>query len=115
MDLIDIDVKRNAYGRQVDSFIASQLTWTQFGHKFLKVINKQGEQNSICEAVFIRAPRIIRTGPAVEVLLNTIRPNTGSTRKHIGSDFPPGVKRTGNGGTSRFSSSVFCRKDSNLF
>jgi len=69
LGLLDVDVKRNAYGRQVDSFIESQLAWTQSGQQFLKVINKQGEQNSICEAVFIRAPRIVRTGPAVEVLM----------------------------------------------
>jgi pyridoxal 5'-phosphate synthase pdxT subunit len=70
LGIIDIDVKRNAYGRQVDSFIAPQLSWTTTGKNFLKVINKVGEQNSICEAVFIRAPKIIRTGSAVEVLMN---------------------------------------------
>lgn len=69
LGIIDIDIRRNAYGRQVDSFIESQLGWTPAGHKFLKVINKAGEQNSICEAVFIRAPKIVRFGNAVEVLM----------------------------------------------
>jgi pyridoxal 5'-phosphate synthase pdxT subunit len=47
--LIDIDVERNAYGRQIDSFEAA-----------LEPPRYRG--------VFIRAPRIIRTGPGVEVL-----------------------------------------------
>lgn len=46
--LIDIDVERNAYGRQVDSFEAMLDTDSP--------------------AVFIRAPRIRRAGPGVEVL-----------------------------------------------
>jgi 5'-phosphate synthase pdxT subunit len=51
LDLMDIDVERNAYGRQVDSRIA--------------------EIDSVLgplEAVFIRAPIIRRTGAQVEVL-----------------------------------------------
>ena len=47
--LLDIDVERNAYGRQLDSFEA--------------VLEPEGY-----EAVFIRAPRIVRVGPGVEVL-----------------------------------------------
>jgi len=46
--LIDIDVERNAYGRQVDSF--------------------EGALDTGYPAVFIRAPRIRRAGPGVEVL-----------------------------------------------
>jgi 5'-phosphate synthase pdxT subunit len=48
-NLIDIDVERNAYGRQVDSF-ESTLEPARF------------------KGVFIRAPRIVRTGPDVEVI-----------------------------------------------
>jgi pyridoxal 5'-phosphate synthase pdxT subunit len=51
--LIDIDIERNAYGRQVDSFIANA--------EFLL-------DGAPLEAVFIRAPRITRVGPGVEVL-----------------------------------------------
>ena len=47
-DLLDVDVERNAYGRQVDSF--------------------QAVLTPDYEAVFIRAPRIRRVGPGVEVL-----------------------------------------------
>ena len=51
--LIDVDVIRNAYGRQVDSFVAS--------------LNIKG----FCEpfnGVFIRAPRLLNCGKRVEVL-----------------------------------------------
>ena len=48
---IDIAIRRNAYGRQVDSSIREGL----FG-------------NAPVEMVFIRAPKIERLGPGVEVL-----------------------------------------------
>ncbi|MGE5487830.1 MAG: pyridoxal 5'-phosphate synthase glutaminase subunit PdxT [bacterium] len=51
LGLMDIAVERNAYGRQVDSRVAR--------------IELGGEET---EAVFIRAPRITRVGPGVEVL-----------------------------------------------
>jgi 5'-phosphate synthase pdxT subunit len=46
--LIDIDIERNAYGRQIDSF--------------------EAELDPPYAALFIRAPRIRRLGPHVEVL-----------------------------------------------
>jgi pyridoxal 5'-phosphate synthase pdxT subunit len=52
LGLIDIDVERNGYGRQVDSFIA----------------NVETVAGGPLEAVFIRAPKIKKVGPAVEVL-----------------------------------------------
>jgi 5'-phosphate synthase pdxT subunit len=51
--LLDIAVERNAYGRQVDSAILATPTTLPGGP---------------LEAVYIRAPRIARTGPDVEVL-----------------------------------------------
>jgi pyridoxal 5'-phosphate synthase pdxT subunit len=51
--LIDIGVERNGFGRQVDSFIADVETSFDGG---------------ALEAVFIRAPRIKRTGQNVSVL-----------------------------------------------
>lgn len=51
---IDIGVRRNAFGRQVDSFETE-----------LDVIGVAGEP---VPAVFIRAPFVERTGPGVEVL-----------------------------------------------
>ena len=50
---MDIDVERNAYGRQNDSVILLSPTEVPGGP---------------LEMVFIRAPRIARTGPAVETL-----------------------------------------------
>ena len=50
---IDIDVQRNAYGRQVDSF-ETDLAVRGFVGGF--------------HAVFIRAPRVVRVGAGVETL-----------------------------------------------
>ena len=51
LDLIDIDVERNAYGRQIDS----RITRVQTGDTEL-------------ETVFIRAPKILRVGAGGKVL-----------------------------------------------
>jgi 5'-phosphate synthase pdxT subunit len=53
--VLDIDVQRNAYGRQNDSVILNAETTLPGGPM---------------EMVFIRAPRISRLGPGVEVLAN---------------------------------------------
>lgn len=50
---LDIAVERNAYGRQIDSSILTEETLLPGGP---------------LEMVFIRAPKIVRTGPDVEVL-----------------------------------------------
>ena len=54
LGLLDIDVQRNAYGRQVDSFEADAQ------------VPVLGE--AAYHAVFIRAPVVQRTGPSVQVL-----------------------------------------------
>jgi len=51
---LDIRIRRNAYGRQVDSSIRSEKT---------------GLGEEPLEMVFIRAPKIVGTGPDVEVLV----------------------------------------------
>lgn len=56
LGILDIDVVRNAYGRQVHSRVAA-----------VEVNGELGVPGTM-EAVFIRAPRIIRIGPAVRVL-----------------------------------------------
>jgi len=53
LGLLDITVERNAYGRQVDSFVGE--------------VDAPGLGGAL-PAVFIRAPRIRRVGPGVEVL-----------------------------------------------
>lgn len=54
---LDITVRRNAYGRQIDSFIESSTTSPDL---------EQGK--GPLEMVFIRAPRIEKLGPKVEVI-----------------------------------------------
>jgi len=56
---IDIAIRRNAYGRQLDSSIREG--------KFLSALNGK-IINSPLEMVFIRAPKIERIGPAVQVI-----------------------------------------------
>jgi 5'-phosphate synthase pdxT subunit len=53
LDLVDIEVDRNAYGRQVASFEAD--------------LELEGDAEPL-RGVFIRAPRVRDVGPAVEVL-----------------------------------------------
>ena len=53
LELLDIAVERNAYGRQVDSFVGTVEAPSLGGR---------------LPAVFIRAPRIRRVGPGVEVV-----------------------------------------------
>jgi 5'-phosphate synthase pdxT subunit len=53
LGLLDVEVARNAYGRQVASFEAD--------------LELGGEEEAL-RGVFIRAPRIERAGPEVEVL-----------------------------------------------
>lgn len=55
LGLIDVTVERNAYGRQRESFEASGTA-------------KLGADPIPLEMVFIRAPRIRRVGPGVQVL-----------------------------------------------
>jgi len=53
---LDIRIRRNAYGRQIDSSIRQG-----------KLIDGKSDESPI-EMVFIRAPRIERVGPDVEVI-----------------------------------------------
>jgi 5'-phosphate synthase pdxT subunit len=58
---IDIRIRRNAYGRQVDSSIRE-------GELLRSSLNREG--SSALEMVFIRAPRIEHIGDGVEVIAN---------------------------------------------
>jgi 5'-phosphate synthase pdxT subunit len=53
LGLVDVEVERNGYGRQVASFEAD--------------VELQGESEPL-RGVFIRAPRVVTSGPEVEVL-----------------------------------------------
>jgi 5'-phosphate synthase pdxT subunit len=54
LGLMDLSVRRNDYGRQIESFVTS-ITIPQFGEPALG-------------AVFIRAPRLTRVGSDIEIL-----------------------------------------------
>ena len=53
LELLDVEVERNAYGRQVASFEAD--------------LRLAGDEEPL-RGVFIRAPRVLHAGPGVEVL-----------------------------------------------
>ena len=55
LDLLNIEVDRNAYGRQIDSFVG-EINFSTKDHSFL------------AKAPFIRAPRITKISDSVEVL-----------------------------------------------
>jgi 5'-phosphate synthase pdxT subunit len=59
LGLMDIDVERNAYGRQIDSRVAQLTPEAEFAAR-----THAGEM----EAVFIRAPVIRRVGPQARIL-----------------------------------------------
>lgn len=57
LGLMDIEVERNAYGRQIESFEGR-----------LETAEKQEFPGSSITGVFIRAPQVTRVGPEVKVL-----------------------------------------------
>ena len=61
---LDITIRRNAYGRQLDSSIREgKLLPAAEGNK-----DGNNKEDASLEMVFIRAPKIERVGPAVKVL-----------------------------------------------
>ena len=73
LNLMDIDVQRNAYGRQLDSRIVK-----------LPLFDQESE------AVFIRAPIIRHTGPGVKVLASYLdQPVLAEEGKHMVATFHP--------------------------
>jgi len=67
LGFIDIDVERNAYGRQLESF---ETTMGRIEpDSGLAPIDGPGDVSSRLELVLIRAPRIRRCGPDVRVLV----------------------------------------------
>lgn len=63
LGLLDADIERNAYGRQVDSF-ETQLTDVDSS----LLMGEGGPRGTPLPAVFIRAPRFRRTGASVRIL-----------------------------------------------
>ena len=80
LEVFDITVERNAYGRQVDSFVTNRISWTDKGKKFLAEMSSHNTNQisaseqpqhipNTLEGVFIRAPKIVAVGPKANVLL----------------------------------------------
>ena len=61
---LNIRIRRNAYGRQIDSSIREGKFLAELKHH----LNTAGPDGSPLEMVFIRAPKIVQLGEGVEVL-----------------------------------------------
>lgn len=80
--LLDVSVARNAYGRQIDSFID------------LMDIYLDGKEDQF-EGVFIRAPRIVKIGEGVNVLGRHDKEIVFvEHHHHLGSTFHPELSRS---------------------
>lgn len=76
LNLLDVTLERNAFGRQIDSFIAPLLLDLEQPIRF--------------NAFFIRAPKICRYGPDVEVLAEYQgQPVLVRQGRHLGACFHP--------------------------
>ena len=64
---VNIRIRRNAYGRQIDSSIREGKFLADLNH-YLKSAGSPGRSGSPLEMVFIRAPKIVGLGDGVEVL-----------------------------------------------
>ena len=64
---LNIRIRRNAYGRQIDSSIREGKFLSDLNHH-LKSGDSSGADASPLEMVFIRAPKIVNVGDGVEVL-----------------------------------------------
>lgn len=81
LKLMDIEVERNAYGRQIDSRVATLQPCKEFTAR-----TQPGE----LEAVFIRAPIIRRVGPGARVLAEYQGdPVLVEDRRHLVATFHP--------------------------
>jgi 5'-phosphate synthase pdxT subunit len=64
---LNIRIRRNAYGRQIDSSVREGKFVTDL-HRNLKIQTDSSADESPLEMVFIRAPKIVHVGEGVEVL-----------------------------------------------
>jgi len=75
LGLLDVTIERNAYGSQIDSFVA---------------VGQLIPQNKYVDLVFIRAPKISRTGAGVEIIAKHRDETVGVKQgKLIGLTFHP--------------------------
>ena len=77
LSILDVQVERNAYGRQIESFTGN-------------LVVNYGNREEIIPATFIRAPQITATGSEVEVLAQyRHQPVAVRQGRHIGLTFHP--------------------------
>jgi 5'-phosphate synthase pdxT subunit len=89
LGLIDVDVVRNGYGRQIDSFEAD-VDGTALGGVAGEARAPGSPPAAPLRLVFIRAPRFSRVGPEVEVLLrHDGEPVAVRQRRVLASTFHP--------------------------
>jgi len=70
LSLLNVSVSRNAYGRQKESFVTSELNWTDTGNAFLDKTSVFADSPQAAnQGFFIRAPRINAVGNGVSVLV----------------------------------------------
>lgn len=67
--VLDVDVARNAYGAQLDSFECDLSLEPHIEYSNSKVKDAATLETQSLRAIFIRAPRITRVGEGVEVLV----------------------------------------------
>lgn len=78
LQLLSIEIERNAFGRQIESFQASI------------VLNLSADHSKIFPAYFIRAPRILSCGKEVEILARLEgEPVLVRQGHHLGATFHP--------------------------
>lgn len=109
LQLLDIGIKRNAYGRQIDSRIVQQLSWEESAGKTLEAIFPQCPSPlPDIEGVFIRAPQITHTGERVKTLLKYNRdPVLVMTETILAATFHPELSDTAYGSNSHFIHRLF--------
>lgn len=106
LGVLDVAVTRNAYGRQVDSFIEPALKLTEDGERLIVKLAENSDRKEKLlrlakeplEAVFIRAPKIDAVGPRATVLSkHNGDPVLVRDKNVIGATFHPELSHTGTG------------------
>lgn len=64
---LNIRIRRNAYGRQIDSSIREGKFVTDLHHRVKNETDSSADQSPL-EMVFIRAPKIVHVGEGVEIM-----------------------------------------------
>lgn len=95
LGLIDIDIVRNAFGRQTDSFVTENILLADGIYMMPEARNILPPNTNSIEGVFIRAPRISRIGTGVRILASyAAEPVMVSEGNIIAMTFHPEMSET---------------------